>query len=203
MKVRITPPEGAAYEVELPPEGAVLGRGEGCTVTLDERTVSRRHVSLQTDPSGTLVVKDLGSRYGTRINGRPVTEPAPLFIGDVLEVGGFLVEFPGSSDTDPAVPTGPGEHLETRRLKKDTHRSQPAIRLPEPRPPSAGARRALSWLWVVLLLAGLLLLGWLLVDYLSGGSPAPGGDAALHAPSPEGSPAAGEVAPCPSCPRSS
>lgn len=49
------------------------------------RTLSRRHAEITSD-SGRLVVRDLGSRFGTAVNGQPVTE-AHLFDGDVVTFG--------------------------------------------------------------------------------------------------------------------
>ncbi|MFH1531700.1 MAG: FHA domain-containing protein [Pseudomonadota bacterium] len=179
MKIRITPPNGPSRELELGPGTTTIGRGEECEVTLDERTVSRRHTDLYEDETGTLMVRDAGSRYGTRLNSRLVLDPSPFYHGDVLDVGGFMIEIPGST-----VDAGPGTcEMETRRLKKDTRGAQPVVVMPSSGPSGAGRRNILSWLWVVLLLAGLILLGLLLVDYLDRGEGADG-DAAHRPPAP-------------------
>jgi pSer/pThr/pTyr-binding forkhead associated (FHA) protein len=179
MKIRITPPNEAPYEVELDPGTTTIGRSGDCEITLDERTVSRQHADLYEDETGTLMVRDAGSRYGTRLNGRLVQDPSPFYHGDVLDIGGFVFELPGA-----AVDLGPSTgEMETRRLKKDTRGSHPAVVLPAPDKSRTGPPRILSWLWVVLLIAGLILLGILLADYLSGGD-APGGDARGRTPAP-------------------
>jgi len=183
MKIRITPPDGPPQELELNDGTATIGRGEECEITLEERTVSRRHTDLYTDETGTLMVRDAGSRYGTRLNGRLVQDPSPFYHGDVLDVGGFIIEIPGST-VDGGPNTG---EMETKRLKKDTRGAHPAVVNPTPDPSEPGRRHILSWLWVVLLLVGLALLGILLADYLSGGE-ATDGDAA-HRPSAPTSPA--------------
>ena len=163
MKIRITPPDGVPWEHELSDETTTIGRGDECEITLDERTVSRRHAELYLDDTGTVMVRDAGSRYGTRLNSRLVKDPSPFYHGDVLDVGGFVIELPGSTEElGPAT----GE-VETRRIRKDTRGSHPAVLLPG-RGSTAGPHRILSWLWVVLLLVGLALLGILLLDYLSG-----------------------------------
>jgi len=170
MKIRITPPDGAPWELDLPDVTArvTIGRGDDCAVTLPERTVSRRHTDLYLDETGTLMVRDGGSRYGTLLNGRLIRDPSPFYHGDVLNVGGFVVELCGSS-SEPLVgaPTTPLVGMDTRRIKKDTKRSQPAITSLTAHPRGA-SMWIFSWLWVVLLLAGLILLGILLVDYLGG-----------------------------------
>src|SRR5271170_4618324 len=55
-------------------------------VQLLERTVSRFHCEVFTDGDGTVWVKDLGSRNGTRIDGIRVRE-AELKDGALLELG--------------------------------------------------------------------------------------------------------------------
>ena len=196
MKIRITPLEGSSWEVELAAGTTTsFGRSEDCSVTFEERTVSRRHVELYEDETGTLMVRDLGSRYGTRLNGREVKDPSPFYHGDVLDIGGFTVEVPGSTvDARP-----PGVDAETRRLKKDTRGAHPSVVLPEGGSRSKGNRHILSWLWVVLLIVGLTLLGILLADYLSGGEPV-AGDASsrLPASTSPAPPAPSEVASWPS-----
>ena len=178
MKIRITPSDGSPWEVELAGGTTSIGRDEDCSITLSERTVSRRHAELYEDETGTLMIRDAGSRYGTRLNGRSVEEPSPFYHGDILDIGGFVVEIPGST-VDAGPSTG---EMETRRLKKDTKGGHPAVVMSEledgPRD-----RRLVSWFWVVLLVAGLILLGFLVADYLSGGE-TPDGDAALRPPAP-------------------
>ena len=198
MKIRITPPDGAHWELELPDATASIGRGDDCAITLPERTVSRHHAELYLDETGTLMIRDGGSRYGTHLNGRLVREPSPFYHGDVLNAGGFVLELRGSSEEPLAgAPTTPLGVMETRRLKKDTKRSHPAIP-PLTMHPRRAAMRVLSWLWVVLLLAGLILLGILLVDYLGGTDAAPESDATAPPHSTFQSPETPEEAPWPS-----
>lgn len=49
----------------------VVGRDAGCDVVLDDPRVSARHARLRVR-DGTVVVEDLGSAYGTMVNGRAV-----------------------------------------------------------------------------------------------------------------------------------
>lgn len=62
-----------------------IGRGEGVTIALGDPSVSRRHASVGL-ADGTPVVRDLGSRNGTFVNGERV-ETRRLQIGDVIRVG--------------------------------------------------------------------------------------------------------------------
>ena len=67
---------------ELP---LVIGRGGDCPICLDDRWVSRRHCEIVAS-AGYLVVRDLGSKYGTFVNGRQILE-IRLSPGDMLSVG--------------------------------------------------------------------------------------------------------------------
>jgi transcriptional regulator with PAS, ATPase and Fis domain len=66
----------------------VVGRDESCTVRLPDPDVSRRHLRLHREGSDTLLT-DLGSRNGTRVNGRP-TRTTRLGPGDVVRLGGSV-----------------------------------------------------------------------------------------------------------------
>jgi pSer/pThr/pTyr-binding forkhead associated (FHA) protein/S1-C subfamily serine protease len=67
-----------------------IGRGHECEVQVvagADTTVSRVHAELSVDPSGSLVVRDAGSRNGTFVNGERVTTPLPVRLGDRIMLG--------------------------------------------------------------------------------------------------------------------
>ena len=55
-----------------------VGRGDGCAVLLDSRSVSRLHALIQRRSSGEYFLVDLGSRNGSFVNGRRVSVPMGL-----------------------------------------------------------------------------------------------------------------------------
>src|SRR5688572_23369544 len=62
-----------------------LGSGAGCDIVLSDRTISRRHLQARLDEGGVLV-KDLGSRNGSYVQGARFKEVllgygAEVFIG--------------------------------------------------------------------------------------------------------------------------
>jgi pSer/pThr/pTyr-binding forkhead associated (FHA) protein len=63
---------------------ALVGRSRDCEVCLDSSRVSRRHCCLASG-TGEVLVRDLGSTNGTRINGRRV-EKGLLRPGDELGI---------------------------------------------------------------------------------------------------------------------
>jgi hypothetical protein len=71
----------------LPISGAPvrIGRAPECELVLKDTRVSRRHARLHAR-NGVLVLTDLGSTNGTRVNGHRVTEMA-LGAGDKIEIG--------------------------------------------------------------------------------------------------------------------
>lgn len=61
-----------------------IGRGEGCAVLLDSRSVSRLHALIQRRDAGDYYLVDLGSRNGSFVNGRRVSVPVRLGDNDRL-----------------------------------------------------------------------------------------------------------------------
>jgi len=72
---------------EVDAERLVVGRGSECDVQLPDQRVSRQHLRLERR-GDELWVEDLGSRAGTRLNGRPLAGSAALADRDLLELSG-------------------------------------------------------------------------------------------------------------------
>src|ERR1039457_1930332 len=64
-----------------------IGRGDGCAVLLESRSVSRLHALIQRKDTGELALVDLGSRNGSFLNGKRVSFPVPLKDRDRLVFG--------------------------------------------------------------------------------------------------------------------
>jgi len=64
-----------------------IGRGDGCAVLLDSRSVSRLHALIQRKDGGDLSLVDLGSRNGSFVNGTRVSFPRVLKDKDRLVFG--------------------------------------------------------------------------------------------------------------------
>ncbi len=74
---------GAVYE--RLPTPLTIGREEGNTIQLNDERISRFHVKIQED-QGKLVLTDLESTNGTRVNGLD-TQLRILQVGDLIAVG--------------------------------------------------------------------------------------------------------------------
>jgi len=89
-------------------ERLAVGTHPSADLRLTDRTVSRFHCEL-TIADDRVVLRDLGSRNGTRINGVPVVV-APLEAGAVLEVGSTHISFRLGSE-DLRVPLAAGDRF--------------------------------------------------------------------------------------------
>lgn len=75
-----------AIDVNLGDGDFVIGRGEECHLVLDDSLVSRRHAVLRASADHVLV-EDLGSRNGVRVNGVRIERRAQMKTGDTLRIG--------------------------------------------------------------------------------------------------------------------
>jgi serine/threonine-protein kinase len=82
-------------------ETKTFGRGSQADVTLGDAVVSRVHCRIRVE-GGACYVQDMGSRNGTSVNGRALTEEARLADDDALGIGTELAEVRITPDTSPA-----------------------------------------------------------------------------------------------------
>lgn len=73
-------------EHDLPPGETVLGRSPDCHITIEDPLISRQHARIVVE-QGVVTFHDLGSRNGSRINGRPMTGSQVLVDQDRLRLG--------------------------------------------------------------------------------------------------------------------
>jgi pSer/pThr/pTyr-binding forkhead associated (FHA) protein len=86
MRAQLIPLEGGP-PVDVAKEMTLIGRQEECDLRLDHKSVSKMHcVLVKTD--GLLLLRDLGSTNGTRVNGTRVRRAA-LLPNDKVSVANF------------------------------------------------------------------------------------------------------------------
>ena len=74
----------------------LIGRADDCDVRIDLEGVAPHHAEVRTTGQGAVLLRDLGSATGTRLNGEPVSE-AQLKSGDEIQVGQcrLMLQAPG------------------------------------------------------------------------------------------------------------
>jgi DNA-binding NtrC family response regulator len=115
-------------------ESFVIGRAASCDLTLPDETVSRNHTRIERKGE-VRVIRDLGSRNGTLVNGRKVSVQM-LTSGDRIEIGHALLLYSSNSDSSVEtvmVPSSPGAPAGARLAvfdgakEEDRPASSPAI----------------------------------------------------------------------------
>lgn len=86
-RVRLTEPE------------TLVGRDEGAKLRIATSEVSRQHCLLIIAPDG-VIVRDLGSRNSTFINGSPLADETLLKPGDTLTIGPMAFELEGATPAE-------------------------------------------------------------------------------------------------------
>jgi hypothetical protein len=100
MRAQLIPLDGGE-PVDIVRDLTVVGRKDDCDFRLDHKSVSKLHcVLVKTD--GLLLLRDLGSTNGTRVNGQRVRRAA-LLPNDQLAIAGFKYRVFLGPDL-PAVP---------------------------------------------------------------------------------------------------
>jgi hypothetical protein len=77
-------------------DGATIGRQAGNTIVLDDGQTSRQHARLEVQ-GGRVVIRDLGSANGTRVNGATIAGPRALRPGDEIAIGGSTFRLEAAS----------------------------------------------------------------------------------------------------------
>jgi pSer/pThr/pTyr-binding forkhead associated (FHA) protein len=116
MRAKLVIARGSSKGKEFDITGAqfVIGRAAGCNLRPQSDAISRQHCALF-NKDEKVIVKDLGSRNGTVLNGEKLTKSEELRTGDELQVGplhfhvvlmndqGKVIEAPGPDIHDHQV----------------------------------------------------------------------------------------------------
>jgi len=104
--LRVTDPGGALRRIVAGAGTLTIGRADSNRLVLTDARVSRHHARLVAR-DGLLVLTDLGSTNGTRVNGLAVRE-IPVGAGDEIRIGASLIVVEAVDDgpTEEAAVTG-------------------------------------------------------------------------------------------------
>ena len=100
----------AGRSLPLDVKGAtVLGRAPACDLRLGDRGASAKHCRIALT-GGMWEIADLGSKNGTRVDGRRVAGRRGLKNGNEIYIGGTVVRFIASAQAADAGTAAPGTH---------------------------------------------------------------------------------------------
>ncbi len=102
-------------EFDVPPGETVLGRSPECHITIDDPLVSREHAKVL-HMGDRVILRDLGSRNGSKINGDPLHGEIELKDGDRIRIGNQEILFTRVvAPNRPGRPTGSLRHCSSCR----------------------------------------------------------------------------------------
>ena len=115
MCVRLIPLEGGAA-IEIAKDLVLVGRKEDCDLRLDHKSISKLHcVLVKTD--GLLLLRDLGSTNGTRVNGQRVRRAA-LLPNDQLQLASLRYTVQVAADEPASGPEEFTQQLDGKELAR-------------------------------------------------------------------------------------
>jgi pSer/pThr/pTyr-binding forkhead associated (FHA) protein len=131
MKLVIEDSAGTRSTVSFTGDEITVGRApEGNTVRLGDRNVSRRHARFLRQGT-TVIVEDLGSLVGTRVNGEPIQGRRKLRAGDVVEIGDFDVAVLGDGVSTEDAPPPPLPPAVTPPSRITARAAEPVVKAPD------------------------------------------------------------------------
>ena len=125
LKLIIEDDEGRKTVVPFVRDEITIGRQEGNTIRLTERNVSRRHAKLMRN-NGHVLIEDLGSYNGIRINGDRISGQVQVADGDLIQIGDYDLALQAEEGKQAASPTVPLDGSVTRKLP-DPSATMPAL----------------------------------------------------------------------------
>ena len=86
VKLKVLRGGSSGKEIAIKGPHFVIGRSDECNLRANSDAISRKHcaISLKNED---VIVRDLGSRNGTYLNGEKVDNPTAMEMGDQLRVG--------------------------------------------------------------------------------------------------------------------
>jgi pSer/pThr/pTyr-binding forkhead associated (FHA) protein len=114
MRAQLLPLNGGPG-IDIVKDMTLVGRKEECDVRLEHKSISKMHcVIVKTD--GLLLLRDLGSTNGTRVNGQRVRRAA-LLPNDQISFASFKFRVTFGPDEQLAVPAAEHtQHLDAEEL---------------------------------------------------------------------------------------
>jgi pSer/pThr/pTyr-binding forkhead associated (FHA) protein len=128
LKLIIEDDEGRKTVVPFVRDEITIGRQEGNTIRLTERNVSRRHARLLRQ-SANVLIEDLGSYNGIRVNGDRITGQVQVQDGDLIQIGDYDLAIQQEEERAPP-PTIPLDMPRSPQMAATVKLPDPAATLP-------------------------------------------------------------------------
>src|SRR4051794_39756731 len=100
LQVIAGPNQGQAFNL-VDRSSTAIGRGDTATFRLADPTVSRAHCSVEW-ADGKAILRDSGSKTGTKVNGKAITGDHKLQPGEVISIGTTQMRFEREAPPPPA-----------------------------------------------------------------------------------------------------
>jgi pSer/pThr/pTyr-binding forkhead associated (FHA) protein len=128
MLAQLIPLDGSGT-ISIDRDVTLVGRQEGCDMRIQHKSVSKMHcVIARTD--GLLLVRDLGSTNGTRVNGQRVRRAA-LLPNDNLAVAGFKFRVHLGPDDEVGLPEERTQQLDAKDVSRLLKQAETPVKEPD------------------------------------------------------------------------
>jgi pSer/pThr/pTyr-binding forkhead associated (FHA) protein len=121
MRAQLLPLDGSS-PIDIKKDLIIVGRKEDCDVRLEHKSVSKMHcVLVKTD--GLLLLRDLGSTNGTRVNGTRVRRAA-LLPNDQISIAHYKYRVYLGPDVEEVRPEEHTQHLNSNEVAQLVRKAQ-------------------------------------------------------------------------------
>ena len=118
LRLKVVQGKPRGHCLSFPAGEFMFGRGPECDVRPNSDLVSRQHCLLKVTEE-VAMIRDLGSRNGTLVNGKLVTAEQALGHGDTLQVGPLVLEVLLKPEPDVAAETAEVNQADTASEQSD------------------------------------------------------------------------------------
>jgi len=101
--LKVTEPSGTTRVLPFATEDVLLGRERTCDLVIDDEQASRQHARLGHGANGGIVITDLESTNGTRLNGRKISNEMTIRVGDDIRIGGHHIRVVAEEELSPGT----------------------------------------------------------------------------------------------------
>jgi pSer/pThr/pTyr-binding forkhead associated (FHA) protein len=116
MRVRLISLDDGTPPIEISKDLVLVGRKEDCDIQLDHKSVSKLHCII-VKAEGLLLLRDLGSTNGTRVNGQRIRR-ASLLPNDQLFIASLRFKVQFSQAEESQEPEGYTHQMDAKEVAK-------------------------------------------------------------------------------------